>query len=93
MIFQPVSRHCPKYRLCHIVSGGKVVKFERYTTSDVKNVITLTTFSMLVSVHLWIGVYLGVRTCEHFLCLKPFVFLGSFVLTSLLSLFRVTCEF
>ena len=28
------------------------------------------------------GVYLGVRTCELFLCFVPFVFLGSFVLTS-----------
>ena len=27
--------------------------------------------------------YFGVRTCELFVCLAPFVFLGSFVLTSL----------
>ena len=32
-------------------------------------------------------VYLGVRTCEHFLCVAPFVFLGSIVFTSLFSLF------
>ena len=40
---------------------------------------------------LW--VYLGVRTCELFLCFAPFVFLGSIVLTSLFSLFYVTREF
>ena len=38
-------------------------------------------------------VYLGVRTCELFLCFAPFVFLGSIVLTSLFSLFYVTREF
>ena len=32
-------------------------------------------------------VYLGVRTCEHFLCVAPFVFLGSIVFTSLFSSF------
>ena len=36
------------------------------------------------------GVYLGVRTCELFLCFVPFVFLGFIVLT---SLFYVTGEF
>ena len=30
-------------------------------------------------------VYLGVRTCELFLCFAPFVFLGPIVLTSLFS--------
>ena len=40
-----------------------------------------------------LGVYLGVRTCELFLCLIPFVFLGFIVLTSLFSLFYVTGEF
>ena len=39
------------------------------------------------------GVYLGVRTCELFLCFTPFVFLRSIVLTSLFPLFYVTCEF
>ena len=38
-------------------------------------------------------VYLGVRTCELFPCFVPFVFLGFIVLTSLFSLFYVTCEF
>ena len=38
-------------------------------------------------------VYLGVRTCELFLCFAPFVFLGFIVLTSLFSLFYVTGEF
>ena len=38
-------------------------------------------------------VYLGVRTCELFLCFTPFVFLRSIVLTSLFPLFYVTCEF
>ena len=38
-------------------------------------------------------VYLGVRTCELFLCFVPFVFLGFIVLTSLFSLFYVTGEF
>ena len=37
-------------------------------------------------------VYLGVRTCEVFLCLVTIIFLGSIVLTSLFSLFYVTCE-
>ena len=43
------------------------------------------------SLHVW--VYLGVRTCELFLCFVPFVFLGFIVLTSLFSLFYVTGEF
>ena len=38
-------------------------------------------------------VYLGVRTCELFLCFAPFVFLCSIVLTSLFPLFYITCEF
>ena len=38
-------------------------------------------------------VYLGVRTCELFLCFVPFVFLGFVVVTSLFSLFYVTGEF
>ena len=42
---------------------------------------------------LFFQVYLGVRTCELFLCFAPFVFLGSTVFTSLFSLFFVTCEF
>ena len=37
-------------------------------------------------------VYLGVRTCEVFLCFVTIIFLGSIVLTSLFSLFYVTCE-
>ena len=37
--------------------------------------------------------YLGVRTCELFLCFVPFFFLGFIVLTSLFSLFYVTGEF
>ena len=41
----------------------------------------------------YFGVYLGVRTCELFLCFAPFVFLGSIVFTSLFSLFYVTREF
>ena len=40
-----------------------------------------------------LGVYLGVRTCELFLCFVAFVFLGFIVLTSLFSLFYVTGEF
>ena len=39
------------------------------------------------------GVYVGVRTCELFFCLVPFVFLGFIVLTSLCSSFYVTGEF
>ena len=39
-----------------------------------------------------IWVYLGVRTCEVFLCLVTIIFLGSIVLISLFSLFYVTCE-
>jgi len=38
-------------------------------------------------------VYLGVRTCEVFLCFAPFVFLGFIVLTSLCPLPYVTREF
>ena len=38
-------------------------------------------------------VYLGVRTCELFLCFVLFVFLGFIVLTSLFSLFHVIGEF
>ena len=38
-------------------------------------------------------VYLGVRTCELFLCFVPFVFLGFIVVTSLFSLLYVTSEF
>ena len=34
-----------------------------------------------------LGVYLGVITCELFLCFAPLVFLGSVVFTSLFSLF------
>ena len=41
-------------------------------------------------VNFW--VYLGVRTCEVFLCFITIIFLGSIVLTSLFSLFYVTCE-
>ena len=44
---------------------------------------------------LWIetgGVYLGVKTCEVFLCFVTIVFVLSFVLTSLFSLFYVTRE-
>ena len=37
-----------------------------------------------------VRVYLGVRTCELFLCFVPFVFLGFILLTSLFSLFYVT---
>ena len=37
-------------------------------------------------------VYLGVRTCELFLCFEPFVFLRSIVLTSLLPLFYAVCD-
>ena len=37
-------------------------------------------------------VYLGVRTCEVFLCVITIIFLDSIVLTSLFSLFYVTCE-
>ena len=38
-------------------------------------------------------VYLGVRTCEVFLCFAPFVSLGFIVLTSLCPLLYVTREF
>ena len=38
-------------------------------------------------------VYLGVRTCELFLCFAPFVFLGSIVFILLFSLFYITREF
>ena len=37
-------------------------------------------------------VYLGVRTCEVFLCFVAIIFLHSIVLTSLFSLFYVNCE-
>ena len=47
-------------------------------------------------VHRWlnapIGVYLGVKTCEVFLCFVTIMFVLSFVLTSLFSLFYVTRE-
>ena len=36
---------------------------------------------------------LGVRTCELFLCFVPIVRVRAIVLTSLFSLFYVTCEF
>ena len=36
------------------------------------------------------GVYLGVKTCEVFLCFVTIMFVLSFVLTSLFSLFYVT---
>ena len=39
-----------------------------------------------------VRVYLGVTTCELFLCFASFVFLSSFVLTSLFPLFYVTRE-
>ena len=38
-------------------------------------------------------VYLGVRTCELFLCFAPFVLLGFIVLTWLFFLFSLTCKF
>ena len=38
------------------------------------------------------GVYLGVRTCEGFLCFVTIMFVLSIVLTSLFSLFYVTRE-
>ena len=38
------------------------------------------------------GVYLGVKTCEVFLCFVTIMFVLSFVLTSLFSLFCVTRE-
>ena len=38
-------------------------------------------------------VYLGVRTCEVFLCFAPFVFLGFIVFTSLCPLLYATREF
>ena len=38
------------------------------------------------------GVYLGVKTCEVFLCFVTIMFVLSFVLTSLFSLFYVTRE-
>ena len=38
------------------------------------------------------GVYLGVRTCEVFLCFVTIMFVLSIVLTSLFSLFYVTRE-
>ena len=38
------------------------------------------------------GVYLGVKTCEVFLCLVTIMFVLSIVLTSLFSLFYVTRE-
>ena len=46
-------------------------------------------------IFLWFSfywVYFVVRTCELFLCFAAFVFLGFIVLTSLFSLFDVTCE-
>ena len=39
-----------------------------------------------------VGVYLGVKTCEVFLCLVTIMFVLSIVLTSLFSLFYVTRE-
>ena len=42
---------------------------------------------------LFFWVYLGVRTCEVFLCFAPFVFLRFIVLTSLGPLLYVTREF
>ena len=39
-----------------------------------------------------VGVYLGVRTCEVFLCFVTIMFVLSIVLTSLFSLFYVTRE-
>ena len=50
------------------------------------------TVGMVGQTLLVLGVYLGVRTCELFLCFAPFVFLGSIVFTSLFSLFYVTSE-
>ena len=38
----------------------------------------------------YFGVYLGIKTCELFLCFPALCFLGSIVLTSLFSLFYVT---
>ena len=37
--------------------------------------------------------FLGVRTCELFLCFAPVVFFASIVLTSLFSLFYIIREF
>ena len=37
-------------------------------------------------------VYLGVKTCEVFLCFVTIMFVLSIVFTSLFSLFYVTCE-
>ena len=56
------------------------------TSVDVKSI-------SIVHLYREIWVYLGVRTCELFLCFVRFVFLGIFVLTSLFSLFYVTGEF
>ena len=52
--------------------------------------VTLLVLARFVSAQF--SVYLGVRTCELFLCFAPFVFLGFIVLTSLFSLFYVTRE-
>ena len=45
---------------------------------------------VLVHVHYW--VYLGVKTCEVFLCFVALVRVRAIVLTSLFSLFYVTGE-
>ena len=38
------------------------------------------------------GVYLGVKTCEVFLCFVTIMFVLCIVLTSLFSLLYITCE-
>ena len=58
--------------------------------SDSDHLIYMLTRYFFSSSHCFIYMYLGVRTCELFLCFAPFVFLGFILLT---SLFYVTGEF
>ena len=53
----------------------------------------LRSFGRGLRTRLCLGVSLGVRTCELFLCFVTVVRVRAIVLTSLFSLFYVTCEF
>ena len=57
-----------------------------------------TNEQFIEELHCWLllllnGVYLGVRTCELFLCFVAIVRVRAIMLTSLFSLFYITGEF
>ena len=84
--------------MCMILSPNRcTVTIFEYSSTDV----TLPSCLSVLSEHVasqskWrsadLGVYLGVKTCEVFLCFVAIVRVRAIVLTSLFSLFYVTGE-